>query len=296
MVSHDTQYCMENPEQAFVDYASSRTDEARGLVSEFMASQDARLSKFEADFKQHQSEMTNKINTVLKAITDRIAGTLPSDTVKNSKLGAIPVLSTGQEEKGNIGNINSNPRSQPNPLASIAMEQVRKLNLMLESLELVPQSSNMKFVCSKENDREVMFIEIIQYDDEPQNRSLNEGEEATIEGPTIKYLDTFPTRDEPTYHKYFSFGGHLEELHVTWAHLEKKRTRLRTYTNISQDYFLSSWSWRHNFYVTPSQHIPRRRHKNPGRRQRSQPSPLPRTISFTTASRLKCDAIASIFL
>ncbi|GJV14961.1 hypothetical protein Tco_1360284 [Tanacetum coccineum] len=27
---HDTQYCMENPEQAFVEYASSRTDEAGG--------------------------------------------------------------------------------------------------------------------------------------------------------------------------------------------------------------------------------------------------------------------------
>ncbi|GJQ96543.1 MAK10-like protein [Tanacetum coccineum] len=27
---HDTQYCMENPEQAFVDYASSRTDEVGG--------------------------------------------------------------------------------------------------------------------------------------------------------------------------------------------------------------------------------------------------------------------------
>ncbi|GJW78071.1 protein kinase-like domain, concanavalin A-like lectin/glucanase domain protein [Tanacetum coccineum] len=34
---------------------------------------------------------------------------------------------------------------------------------------------------------------------------------------------------------YFTFGRHLEELHVTWAHLEKKQTRLRTYTNISQD-------------------------------------------------------------
>ncbi|GJV71202.1 MAK10-like protein [Tanacetum coccineum] len=161
---HDTQYCMEDPEQAFVEYASSRTDEAggkwytfkpeqnnlgdtynpswkshpnlrwrqpqnsqnnfsnppnrfqpngsipnrsfnnrpqnfnnqsniEGLVSEFMASQDARLSKFEADFKQQQSEMTNKIDTVLKAITDRIAGTLPSDTVKNPKLSATPVLS-----------------------------------------------------------------------------------------------------------------------------------------------------------------------------------------------------------
>ncbi|GJT67691.1 hypothetical protein Tco_1019171 [Tanacetum coccineum] len=51
-----------------------------------MASQDARLSKFEADFKQQQSNMTNKINTVLKAITDRMKGALPNDTVKNLKL------------------------------------------------------------------------------------------------------------------------------------------------------------------------------------------------------------------
>ncbi|GKE91468.1 hypothetical protein Tco_1572563, partial [Tanacetum coccineum] len=46
----------------------------------------ARLSNFEADFKQQQSEMTNKIDTVLKAITDRITGALLSDTVKNPKL------------------------------------------------------------------------------------------------------------------------------------------------------------------------------------------------------------------
>ncbi|GKE34809.1 hypothetical protein Tco_1454131 [Tanacetum coccineum] len=91
---HDTQYCMENPEQDFVDYTSSRTDEAgEGLVSNFMASQDARLSKFEADFKQQQIEMTNKIDNVLKAFTDRIAGALPSDTIKNPKLSTSLVLS-----------------------------------------------------------------------------------------------------------------------------------------------------------------------------------------------------------
>ncbi|GJZ41827.1 hypothetical protein Tco_0588713 [Tanacetum coccineum] len=84
---------MEDPEQAFVEYASSRTDKAGRLVSNFMASQDARLSKFEADFKQQQSEMTNKIDTVLKAITDRIAGALPSNMVKNPKLSTYPVLS-----------------------------------------------------------------------------------------------------------------------------------------------------------------------------------------------------------
>ncbi|GJZ38484.1 hypothetical protein Tco_0585047 [Tanacetum coccineum] len=51
-----------------------------------MASQEARLSRFEADFKQQQSKMTNKIDTVLKAITDRITGALLSDMVKNPKL------------------------------------------------------------------------------------------------------------------------------------------------------------------------------------------------------------------
>ncbi|GJX32135.1 hypothetical protein Tco_0241990 [Tanacetum coccineum] len=51
-----------------------------------MASQDARLSKFEANFKQQQGEMTNKIDTFLKAINDRMTGALPSDMVKNPKL------------------------------------------------------------------------------------------------------------------------------------------------------------------------------------------------------------------
>ncbi|GKE41518.1 hypothetical protein Tco_1468802 [Tanacetum coccineum] len=91
---HDTQYCMEDPEQAFVEYASSCTDKAgEGLVSKFMASQKARLSKFDADFKQQQSDMTNKIDTVLKAITNRLAGSLSSNTVKNPKLNTSPVLS-----------------------------------------------------------------------------------------------------------------------------------------------------------------------------------------------------------
>ncbi|GJS32734.1 ribonuclease H-like domain-containing protein [Tanacetum coccineum] len=66
---HDTQYCMENPKQAFVDYASLHINEAG----------DARLSKFEANFKQQQGEMTNKIDTFLKAINDRMTGALPSD-------------------------------------------------------------------------------------------------------------------------------------------------------------------------------------------------------------------------
>ncbi|GJT94988.1 MAK10-like protein [Tanacetum coccineum] len=133
----DTQYCMEDPEQAFVEYASSRTDEAgEGLVSNFMASQDARLSKFEADFKQQQSEMTNKIDTVLKAITDRIAGALPSDTIKNPKLSTSSVLSArffptedpqcSTHVHGSINTIMIHPKQQNDSYDSMAEEEERE--------------------------------------------------------------------------------------------------------------------------------------------------------------------------
>ncbi|GJZ22261.1 MAK10-like protein [Tanacetum coccineum] len=202
---HDTQNCMENPEQAFVEYASSRTDEVgEGLVSEFMESQDARLSKFEADFKRQQGEMTNKTDIVLKAITDQIVGKLHSDTVKNLKLGTYPVSSTrsypimdpqcSTQIHSSINAITIHPK-QPDE------SQVRKLNLMLQSLGLVPQSSNTKFICSKEDDGEVMFIKIIRDDDEPQNEDPNEGEGATTEETVVEYFDTFPTRNELTYHR-----------------------------------------------------------------------------------------------
>ncbi|GJT39945.1 hypothetical protein Tco_0939810 [Tanacetum coccineum] len=134
---HDTQYCMEDPEQAFVEYTSSRSDEAgEGLVSNFMASQDARLSKFEVDFKRQQSEMTNKIDTVLKAITDRMAGALPSDTVKNPKLNVNPTTSVlfarsyltedpqcSTHTHGSINTITIHPEQQSNSRDSKAEEE-----------------------------------------------------------------------------------------------------------------------------------------------------------------------------
>ncbi|GKB41034.1 MAK10-like protein [Tanacetum coccineum] len=236
---HDTQYCMEDPEQAFVEYTSLRTDE-EGLVSNFMASQDARFSKFEADFKQQQSEMTNKIDTVLKAITDRIAGALPSDTVKNPKLSTYPVLSARsyptedpqcsthihgsinaitihpkqqseshddkpeenkEEEKDNQENIHVNPSVPPDLLISFITEKVLKLNSFFESLGLVPQSSNTKLVCTKGDDSDVMFIEIVKTNDDSHKEEPKVGEQE------VEYFDIFPTRSELAYHKYLMCGN-----------------------------------------------------------------------------------------
>jgi hypothetical protein len=69
------------------------TNNFEGLMSNFMASQEARLTKFEADFKQKQSEMTNKSDTLLKILNDRDLGALPSDTVKNPKLNVYSISS-----------------------------------------------------------------------------------------------------------------------------------------------------------------------------------------------------------
>ncbi|GKE16310.1 hypothetical protein Tco_1423887 [Tanacetum coccineum] len=283
---HNTQYCMEDPEQAFVEYASSHADEAggkwytfkpeqnnlgdtynlswrshpnlrwrqpqnsqnnfsnppnwfqsngsipnrsfnnnprsfnnqsnlEGLVSNFMTSQDARLSKFEADFKQQQSEMTNKIDTVLKAITDRIAGALPSDTVKNLKLSASPVLSARsypnmdpqcsnhvQEEKDSRENIHVNPSTPPDSSVAFLTEKVLKFNSFFESLGLVPQSSDTEVVCTKGDNREVMFIELIRKNDDSSKGEPEKEGSTTTEGVGAEYFDIFPTRSEPAYHKY----------------------------------------------------------------------------------------------
>ncbi|GJY39699.1 hypothetical protein Tco_0426063 [Tanacetum coccineum] len=40
--------------------------------------------------------------------------------------------------------------------------------------------------------------------------------------------------------RFLVLGWHLEEIHVTWAHLEKERTRLQTYTKSKKKYYSQS--------------------------------------------------------
>ncbi|GJS49052.1 hypothetical protein Tco_0599173 [Tanacetum coccineum] len=290
-----TQYWMENHEQAFVEYASSCTDEAggkwytfkpeqnnlgdtynpswkshpnlswrqpqnsqtnfsnppnrfqpngsipnrsfnnrpqnfnnqsniEGLVSEFMASQDTRLTKFEADFKQQQSEMTNKIDTVLKSITDRIVGTLPSDTVKNPKLGTHPVLllvltqqwTRNAQHKFTARSTPSRsiPSNKAIPITTEPKRMILKFNSLFESLGLVPPSPIAELVCTKEEDGDVMFIEIIPKVDDSCT------EEPEAKGQEVEYFDIFPTRSELAYHKedanggISNFTGRIKGMHV----------------------------------------------------------------------------------
>ncbi|GJX94441.1 MAK10-like protein [Tanacetum coccineum] len=75
-----------------------------------MASQDARLSKFKADYKQQQSEMTNKIDTFLNATNE-----LPSETVNNPKLNVNPTSSVSSARSYPT----EDPQSSSRPFNSI---------------------------------------------------------------------------------------------------------------------------------------------------------------------------------
>ncbi|GKA69467.1 hypothetical protein Tco_0775531 [Tanacetum coccineum] len=166
-----------------------------------MASQDARLSKFEANFKQQQSEMTNKIDTVLKAITDQIAGALPGDTKQGDSYDE-KTKENEEEEKDSLENIHVNPSTPPNPSVSFITKKVLKFNSFFESLGLVHQSSDTEVVCIKGDDGEVMFIELIRKNDDSDEGEPEEEGSTTTEGVGAEYFDIFPTRSELAYHKY----------------------------------------------------------------------------------------------
>ena len=55
------------------------TNNFEGLMSNFMASQEARIARFEAEFNQQQNEMTNKIDHFIKALNNQ--GVTPATKV-----------------------------------------------------------------------------------------------------------------------------------------------------------------------------------------------------------------------
>ncbi|GJY30170.1 hypothetical protein Tco_0413665 [Tanacetum coccineum] len=153
--------------------------------------------------------MTNKIDIVLNVFIDRIVGTLPSDTVKKLKLSTSLVSSTrfypnmdphcsnhihgsintvaihskqqsasyddgekeNKEEEDDPKNIHVNPPTPPDPYVTFITKKVLKFNSFFESLGLVPPSSNTELIYTKEEDGDVMFIEIVPKDDNSRKRT-----------------------------------------------------------------------------------------------------------------------------
>nr|GEU45058.1 MAK10-like protein [Tanacetum cinerariifolium] len=128
---HDTQYCLENLEQAFVDYVSSYTDEAGGKCSiNAIAIYPKQPSKPYDD-----KPVENEIMKTGATNKDHHAMVRVESERKKSK-------GKDREEEGNTENINTDSPSQPDLSISFITEKVCKLNSFLETPGLVPQSSD----------------------------------------------------------------------------------------------------------------------------------------------------------
>ncbi|GJS19637.1 putative reverse transcriptase domain-containing protein [Tanacetum coccineum] len=71
---HDTRYCMEDPEQAFAEYASSRTDEVR----------EKRLYYLRTQLEQQQDDMIGKINLLWKTVSEKLNDAPVPKSTRNS--------------------------------------------------------------------------------------------------------------------------------------------------------------------------------------------------------------------
>nr|GEV72814.1 MAK10-like protein [Tanacetum cinerariifolium] len=162
---HDTQYCMEDPEQSFVEYVSSLTDDARDL--------------------QCSTHVHGSINAV----------TIHSEKQRDSY--DKKAKDNEKEEKNMLKNIHINPSRLRDPSISFIIKKVLNFNSFFESFGLVPQSSNTEVVCTKGDDGEVMR----KNDDSSEGEPEKEGS-TTTEGVGAEYFDIFLTRSELAYHKY----------------------------------------------------------------------------------------------
>ncbi|PWA80617.1 hypothetical protein CTI12_AA195860 [Artemisia annua] len=236
---HDTRDCMELPEQAFADYASSRTDGAgdkwytfkpepnpygdsynpswknhpnlrwkpnqnapqnnssnppnrfqpngsnsnrtfnnnpsnnygstnnfEGLMSNFMASQEARIAKFTSEFNQQQLEMTNKIDNLLKALNNQVLSP-PHKDARNTNSGpqVKDPSSSKQVHFVNVVTIKPIPK---NEIDSEHKEEVK---------------TNEDEVKEVEVDKEAKISGVEEVDDEED------------------YFNRLPTKEERAYHK-----------------------------------------------------------------------------------------------
>ncbi|GKE24998.1 retrotransposon ORF1 [Tanacetum coccineum] len=180
-----------------------------------MAYQDARLSKFEADFKQQQSEMTNKIDSVLKAIIDRITGALLSDTVKNLKLNVnstssvLSARSFPTEDPQCSTRIYSSinvviicPKQPDESQNNKPEEEDPPTQFILRITRLGSQSSDTEFVCTKRDYSDVMFIEIIKKNDDSREEEPEVDENSEARELKVEHFNIFLIRSELAYHKY----------------------------------------------------------------------------------------------
>ncbi|GJR08628.1 MAK10-like protein [Tanacetum coccineum] len=166
---HDTRYCMEDPEQAFVEYASLRTDEA----GDFMIIED--------------------ISSIIDPRLSQVVLGRPFVEIFNM---------THDPQEGVVRFTNGNDE--------VAYKMPHKIEQYNSLSNLEKEHTKSVYLRNEEDKRR--GVEYVM------SKILGFYKECLELGP--EYLTGMDDEGEVTY---LAFGRHLDEIHVTWAHLEKKR-------------------------------------------------------------------------
>ncbi|GJS62843.1 hypothetical protein Tco_0677407 [Tanacetum coccineum] len=146
-------------------------------------------------------------------------GALPSDMVKNPKLNVnstSPVLfarSYPTEDPqcstliySSINSVTICPKQPDESQNNKPEEEEREETDNPEYINTNPSSppdqssSDTEFVCTKRDDSDVMFIEIIKKNDDSREEEPEVDENAEAGELEVEYFDIFPTRSELSYH------------------------------------------------------------------------------------------------
>jgi hypothetical protein len=134
-------------------------------MSKFMTSQEARLSKFETEFNQQQTEMTNKIDNLLKALNNQVL-TTPRKYTRDTSSGILI--------------------KDPSP-----SKQVHFVNVVT----IKPIDKNIE-----ESDKDEVGIETGTRDEIKEVEVIKEEKLEEVES-VEEYFDRLPTKEEREYHK-----------------------------------------------------------------------------------------------
>nr|GEU59372.1 retrovirus-related Pol polyprotein from transposon TNT 1-94 [Tanacetum cinerariifolium] len=187
----------------------------------------------------------------------------------------------GKGKEGDPKNVNTNPPSPPDPSISFIIEKVCMLNSFLESINLVPRSSDTKFVCVKDNDGD----DISSIIDPRLSQVVLENPFVEISNMTydlslgvVKFTDE---TDEIAY----AFGGYTRDLGSFGEETNNITTLRRSgFKNCSQSLEKAS-----QFLATPSDHTRDGVRKVMTASERSRLKRNPRRFGKATASQnLRC--------
>ncbi|GJV25870.1 hypothetical protein Tco_1378565 [Tanacetum coccineum] len=281
---YDTQYCMKDLKQAFVEYASSQTNKTgsrqfimnqgprnfneaantwkgklnfnwahaqtftiprNGSFSTYSSSYQTKLEKALIDFDSHEEKRLSSLRTQL--------GQQQDDMIKQNRNHSSPkrvhfvnsIVSLNKEDEAKEeGNVKTGKTEYEDNEMTVESEEEFEEEIK-DEIEEEEEDSPKHFDT---------FSTIKELRLGPRRKPSNPGKicnfvgrvkglkvfvgNFTYECDFMVLKDTTSVIDHDL--GFLALGWLLEKIHVTWAHLEKKRTRLQTYTKSLKD-FCKQW-------------------------------------------------------